>query len=397
MGPGMADPVPDSVLRTRLDALYPLAMTISLMDFLGCSLLAWLFWLPSSAVMLSGWLGICFCVVLARVIVSRTILARGRLSPRGSARVVCFFAAFAGCVWALGLIWMLATGDDHQVMFVVCVELSAVTMRIVNVVYWPTYLMFVLPQGLGAAIGIGLSGRPEGMILAVAAVGLMVALLGASKRLARAVLRAHRLAETNQALINSLAERSRELEEACRTLEQVSRTDPLTGLANRRSRDVRLSAEWDRAVRLGSTLGVIAIDVDHFKRYNDAHGHSAGDRCLCSVATLLQQSTRGALDLACRHGGEEFMLILPDIQLDALASTAERVRARVAIGTSDPALDLPERVTVSLGAAVCEPAAGGSICDLVLAADNALYRAKLAGRNRYEIAPIPQSLNDAAA
>src|SRR3546814_2273895 len=98
---------------------------------------------------------------------------------------------------------------------------------------------------------------------------MTAALLMISHRLARSVLRAQRLAADNQHLVDSLAQRSRDLEEACRILEQVSRTDPLTGLANRRSGDACLAREWARAQRYGGALGVIAIDVDRFKRYND--------------------------------------------------------------------------------------------------------------------------------
>src|SRR3546814_1024276 len=126
---------------------------------------------------------------------------------------------------------------------------------------------------------------------------MTAALLMISHRLARSVLRAQRLAADNQHLVDSLAQRSRDLEEACRILEQVSRTDPLTGLANRRSGDACLAREWARAQRYGGALGVIAIDVDRFKRYNDTHGHAEGDRCLQAVARIIAEAPRGPADL----------------------------------------------------------------------------------------------------
>jgi diguanylate cyclase (GGDEF)-like protein len=393
----MASDPPDTLLKTRLDAVYSLAVPMSVMDLFGCVLLAWLFWAPQTGVALGCWLAGCAGVVTTRIVIAFAYRLRAPLAPRTWARLIAGFAGLSGLMWGGALIWMLAVGNDSQATFVMCVALSGLTLSIANVTYWPVYALFGAPVTLAAAIGFALSDRPGGSVLAFGAAMLTIALLAISKRLSRAVLRAHLLAETNQALIDSLGERSRELEEACRTLEQVSRTDPLTGLANRRSRDLRLAAEWDRAVRIGSTLAVVAIDVDHFKRYNDAHGHAAGDRCLVAVANLLETSMRGAIDLACRHGGEEFMLILPDIQANAAASTAERIRARIALGTSDPALSLPERVTVSLGVALATPGEGGSLHDLVLAADAALYRAKLGGRNRYEMAAPTDERGAAAA
>src|SRR3546814_1115969 len=104
----------------------------------------------------------------------------------------------------------------------------------------------------------------------------------------------------------------------------------LTGLANRRSGDACLAREWARAQRYGGALGVIAIDVDRFKRYNDTHGHAEGDRCLQAVARIIAEAPRGPADLAVRPGGEEFMLILPGAALEDLRPIAEQIgRAHV--------------------------------------------------------------------
>jgi len=388
-----------ALLRARLDAVYALALPMSGMDLLGCSLIAWIFWSPATAGGLGRWLAGAGAIVTVRLAIMIGYRS-GRLTRVPLALwgwLIAAFAGLSGLMWGGALIWMLSVGTSGQVMFVICVALSGLALSIANIVYWPIYAAFTVPTALGAAIGFSLSAQPGGPALAFGAVMMATAILPISRRLASEVLRAHRLADANQRLIDSLAERSRELEEACRTLEQVSRTDPLTGLANRRSRDIRLGAEWERAARLQSTLAVIAIDVDRFKQYNDAHGHGAGDRCLREVATLLQDSTRGAADLACRHGGEEFMLILPGLDAATAASTAERVRVRIAQGTTDPALGLPERVTISLGVAVIVPDADHTPAELLAAADAALYRAKLGGRNRYEMAAISPSDRSAAA
>lgn len=103
---------------------------------------------------------------------------------------------------------------------------------------------------------------------------------------------------------------------------------------------------------------------------------------------MLQAGMRGPIDLAARHGGEEFMLILPGVDRAGAASIAERVRVMVATCSSDAGFALPEKVTISLGVAAIHPAPGRSVHELTIAADAALYRAKMAGRNRYELAAI---------
>ncbi|QDZ07191.1 GGDEF domain-containing protein [Sphingomonas panacisoli] len=304
------------------------------------------------------------------------------------ARLLMLFAGLSAILWSGAVGWMLAVGTDNQVMFVVCITLAAISMTIANVAYWPVYVIFAIPVSLSAAFGLAISGRPGHAVLAGAGLALAVSMSAISRRLGNQITRAFSLATANQALVDSLGERGRELEQACDALERVSRTDPLTGLANRRSRDMRLADEWTRAMRSGGSLAVVAIDVDRFKRFNDTHGHDEGDRALQAVAAMLEQGIRVPIDLAARQGGEEFMLILPGVDLAGAASIAERVRVMVAKCSADPAYALPEKITISLGVAAMEPALGRSMHELTIAADAALYQAKLGGRNRYELGTI---------
>jgi diguanylate cyclase (GGDEF)-like protein len=380
----------DAFLRTRIEAIYSIALAMIGMDLLGSAMMAGLFWQQGNTVWLLIWAFASAIVIGART-VGAMAYKSGRFAnipSRRWAESLTTFAAASGLLWggALGLI--VATGTDSQVMFAVCVALSGLTLSIAHVAYWPMYAAFELPVMVAAALGFFLSDRPGHWPLAGAATVMTVVLLSVSRRLAGQVLHAHRLAAANQALVESLGARGKALEQACDALERVSRTDPLTGLANRRQRDSRLADEWERALRSGGSLAVVAIDVDHFKRYNDAHGHSEGDRCLKAVAEMLQAGLRGPIDLAARHGGEEFMLILPGVDRAGAASIAERVRVMVATCSSDAGFALPEKVTISLGVAAIHPAPGRSIHELTIAADAALYRAKMAGRNRYELAAI---------
>jgi diguanylate cyclase (GGDEF)-like protein len=162
--------------------------------------------------------------------------------------------------------------------------------------------------------------------------------------------------------------------EMMRRLEHLSMIDPLTGLGNRRAFDDALEVEFARVRRGGGSVGLILIDVDHFKSFNDRHGHQAGDEALAEVARVLSGTAR-AEDHACRIGGEEFALLLSGAQEGAAAAVAERVRHGVA-GRQMPY----GSVTVSLGVASCDR--DGEPAQLVAAADERLYAAKAQGRNR---------------
>ncbi|NTU80041.1 MAG: diguanylate cyclase [Chloroflexales bacterium] len=156
--------------------------------------------------------------------------------------------------------------------------------------------------------------------------------------------------------------------------------DPLTGLFNRRYLEETLSRELHRAARDHYPVGVIMLDVDHFKRINDSYGHDAGDIVLRAVSRLLLATVR-ASDVVCRYGGEEFVLMLPAVPLDVVAARAEAIRAVVAaLAISHHGQALPP-VTVSLGATIVTDAQG-RFEDALARADAALYQAKHAGRDR---------------
>ena len=377
-------------LKTRIDAIYSIAFAMIGMDVLGSAMMAGLFWQQRAGFWLDAWILVSTIIITARGVVASAYRS-GRFGQvplhRWKASLV-IFAGASGLAWGAALGVIAATGTDNEVMFAVCVALSGLTLSIAHVAYWPMYAAFELPVMIAASLGFLIGNRPGHLPLAGAAAVMTVVLLSTSRRLAGQVLQAHKLAAANQALVDSLGERGKALEQACDALERVSRTDPLTGLANRRQRDSRLIDEWERALRNGGPLAVVAIDVDHFKRFNDTHGHAEGDRCLKAVAEMLMAGVRGPIDLAARHGGEEFMLILPGVDQAGAASIAERVRVMVATCSSDAGFGLPEKVTISLGVAAIHPVSGRSVHELTIAADAALYRAKMNGRNRYELAII---------
>lgn len=165
--------------------------------------------------------------------------------------------------------------------------------------------------------------------------------------------------------------------------EELSRRDPLTGLANRRALDEQMDLEWRRLYRQGSALAIVVVDVDHFKGYNDAWGHQAGDRLLQLLAEELRILCRRPGDLAARYGGEEFVLLLPGLSSAQAHQVAERLRAAVEKRHwPHPASPLGPAVTVSCGVAIGRPAEGVTISKLFSEADEALFQAKRSGRNQ---------------
>jgi diguanylate cyclase (GGDEF)-like protein len=175
------------------------------------------------------------------------------------------------------------------------------------------------------------------------------------------------LKEMNHTLESQVAERTRELQ-------RVASTDMLTGLHNRRKLDEVLGYEVERVHRYGGGLAVILLDIDHFKQTNDSYGHPAGDRVLAAVASILRSGARN-IDSVGRWGGEEFMVICPQTELEGARALAEMLRLRIA------ATEFPEvgRKTCSFGVAALAPAE--TLPDLVARTDAALYRAKQGGRN----------------
>ena len=167
-----------------------------------------------------------------------------------------------------------------------------------------------------------------------------------------------------------------------RTIEHMSMTDALTNLNNRRSFNEKLQQEWHRAVREGSSISLIMLDVDYFKKYNDTHGHQQGDKVLQAISEVFAETIKRSMDFTARWGGEEFAILLPATDLDGAVKVAEEIR--VAVG--DKEILLPDgsvsKVTVSCGVNEIKPGQDSDIDRFISDADKALYAAKEQGRNR---------------
>lgn len=173
-----------------------------------------------------------------------------------------------------------------------------------------------------------------------------------------------------------LAQTNLKLQQREAQILELSLTDPLTGVGNRRRLEQSLVTEISRAVRSGHKLCAFMADIDHFKRVNDSYGHEAGDSVLKSFAALLRDHTRPT-DIVTRYGGEEFAVLMPNCNLTGAVALSERIRSLAAAATIEP---LPAPVTASFG--VVELQADESAESLIRRADEALYKAKQSGRNR---------------
>lgn len=179
-----------------------------------------------------------------------------------------------------------------------------------------------------------------------------------------------------------------EAEALTRRLRDLSATDGLTGIANRRRLDEHLDIEWRRATRTGQPLALVICDIDHFKDFNDHYGHLAGDDCLRRIAGTLADNARRATDLVGRYGGEEFLLVMSATDAGEAVDRAEHLRRAVAT-LAIPHAGSPggDTVSISCGVAAARPTADGDKDELIAAADLALYQAKAGGRDRVCVYP----------
>ncbi len=189
-----------------------------------------------------------------------------------------------------------------------------------------------------------------------------------------------------------LTEANGKLEAANLILNRLAQQDGLTGLANRRHFDEALEEEFRRAARQELPLGLVLLDADNFKSYNDCYGHTAGDDCLRGISRAVESVLRRPGELAARYGGEEFAVLLPATDADGAMLMAERMRAAVVAAGIEHQGNSFGVVTVSAGATSTIPVSGGDPGSLVSAADLGLYRAKADGRNAVRRSSIQERL-----
>jgi two-component system chemotaxis family response regulator WspR len=186
------------------------------------------------------------------------------------------------------------------------------------------------------------------------------------------------------AAYQALHESQRQLMSANIELQRLSNMDGLTGLNNRRRFDEYASNEWRRALRDRVSIGLLLVDIDQFKHYNDANGHLAGDELLRQVGETIRNCCGRPADLPARYGGDEFAIVLPGIQGQGLVSIGERLcQAVLDLKIEHVGAISGAYVTLSVGGAVTVPTEEGGLADLIGIADRHMYEAKAKGRNKF--------------
>ena len=308
--------------------------------------------------------------------------------PRGPdtwARQFMLSIALFSSLWGVtDLCAFLRFDDPLMQMFVVVVQslwVGASTVR--NAASPAAMYAQIVVTSVPTIVGAGLSHSPLILML----VPFLVIQYGAIGNAAR---------YTGRQIALMLVSDQR-LEAANALLTQLSATDGLTGIGNRRAFDATLQTEWARAARDASDLGLLVIDADHFKSFNDRYGHPAGDECLRLIAEVTERTLRRPPDFAARFGGEEFVALLPGTDEAGARDVAERVRLAVLDASMAHEGNPVGWVTISIGAASMAPRPGDEAQKLIDLADRALYSAKQGGRNQVRTASDGLALGPWAA
>lgn len=203
----------------------------------------------------------------------------------------------------------------------------------------------------------------------------------------RNLLRTHAAEQQLTVLNRQLQQQKQQLEKVNLALQYLATYDSLTEVRNRRFFNDYMDTEWRRLAREEAPLSLIMCDIDYFKLYNDTYGHQAGDECLRQVAAVLSGSVKRSADLVARYGGEEFAVVLPNTDIQGAAIVAETIAEQVrGLQIVHAKSAVSEYVTLSLGVACCIPAPMSQPGTLIAIADESLYRAKKAGRDRVSVA-----------
>lgn len=352
---------------------------------IGSLIVAWAHHHGPAGGLALAWLGVVYLSTGLRILIIRHYRKWQQDFPLRQ-RDTLYFAlstAFSGCAWGLAGGFLLDTSPIGMVVTITAIQAMTMGGALTLGAFLPAFYAFTLPALLPMICILALGKGAASLSLALYSAIFLILIIGTAKRFNKVLRHTWQLSFEKEDLLEALT-KAHDLQTT------LARTDSLTGIANRRRFDAVLTQEISRHQRSGGQLALFILDVDHFKKYNDAYGHLAGDACLQRVAQALRKHLHRGSDLAARYGGEEFAGILPDTDPAGALWLAEQIRAEIEkLDIEHAASSGANRVTVSIGLACLPGKRLGSPAQLIEAADQALYRAKQAGRNRVIAAPMP--------
>lgn len=375
------DPGPNasqSLIQGQIAYLYKNKVLGFWSNILLASIFLVFFWqhFANQRVLLFIWFGLVVTLSIVRFLTGKNFNSNKQYTQAelsSWANWYVFFTTMISTIWGLAGVVLFPNDLIHQILLVMIlfsVLLAAIpTLAASRIAYYLQILVTLSPTAI-----LLLLSKDDGHGLFASAVIVM--------------------AVTLVLVSNYIYHLLYELQGAQFALQDLADTDQLTQVANRRHFDRRFKTEWRRAMREKTSISLLLLDVDHFKKYNDSLGHQAGDDCLQKIAASLRSVTRRPADLAARYGGEEFAVLLPVTKLQDARMLAERLRNKIEnLRIEHPQSELGV-VTVSIGVSCCEPGwdfSGDTPEEeqdvifpamLVTAADNAMYVAKRQGRNQ---------------
>ncbi len=359
-----------------------------------------MFWpfLDITAILLWG-SGFLVLLLLRSLHMSRSLASHAyRYQPRWVYAWLMLGAAATGCIWSSVYIfaahYVPITLQYTFLLLILMITAISVGFSVILREYFLVYLFTALwPIAWWSLVDY--QAQPYNLVIGLALLafcGVLVVICDRMHRSFRNMIalnweRENMSRELGE-LTHSLRDRNRQLREARQQLTSLANVDELTGLGNRRMANQSLKEEMNRARRVQGVLSLIMLDVDHFKKYNDAYGHPAGDAVLKRLADLMNRAATRAGELVARYGGEEFVLVLPGATAESALRTAERVRQLIETEAIEhPSAEPFGVITVSQGVLTVGADGMTHADELISRADKALYAAKAQGRNRVVVAP----------
>ncbi|GLQ31035.1 GGDEF domain-containing protein [Litoribrevibacter albus] len=378
----------------RVSLLYSNSIKSVPATILNSSILLVLFWTKVPWLTILVWYSLILTVSIFRLQqVRKEIKNKNYLKQPANKALNKFIlgSSFTGAIWGASFVlFNLYTDEAYSLLMIWIVSATAMGGSMSLAPSQRAQNIFVCLIFIPAIIMNILSGNEFNITMGTLCILFLIVMIMLGNTFSTWVNESLKLQYQNQGLLKSLQQKNESLEttnsELIKTKEfltEQTMSDPLTGIANRRSFDHTLIKEWNRCLRRQYPLSCILIDIDYFKRYNDHYGHQQGDQLLRQVANLISSQATRADDLVARYGGEEFIVILSNASHDDAVMLAERTRKAILDANMEHTdSQVADIITISAGVATITPTNLQDCYEIVHKADEKLYEAKNNGRNQ---------------